>query len=116
MRSGKARAPISQIDEGKNVSLAHPVTRTLSRALHERVAQDEGVEIMLLARPRAQRGVVIHVASDYELPQSYATDLRKIVRDKMGDPELPVVVIAVRGWWRSDTDTPQDDAAAAVAQ
>ena len=98
---------ISQIDEGKSVSLAHPVTRALSRALHERVAQDEGVEIMLLARPRALPGVVIHVASDYELPQSYANELRKIVRDKMGDPELPVVVIAVRGWWRSDTDAPK---------
>ena len=95
---------IAQIDEGKNVALAYPVTRAVSRALEERVAQDEGVEIIFMARPRAEQGVVVHIASDRELPPSYASELRKIVRDKMGDPELPVVVTAVRGWWRSDRD------------
>jgi len=99
---------ITQIGEGKSVPAAYPVTRAVSRALHQRVAQDEGVEIMLLVRPRNERGVVIHLASGTELPESYAGELRKIVRDSMGDPELPVVVIAVRGWWRSDADDPPD--------
>jgi uncharacterized membrane protein len=99
---------MSQLEAGKHVALAHPVTRAVSRALHERVAQDEGVEIMLIARPRAQRSVMIHIASQDELPASYANELRKIVRDEMGDPELSVSVVAVRGLWRSDYDSPQD--------
>ncbi len=99
---------ITQLEAGKNVPLAHPVTRALSRALHERVAQDNGVEIMLLARPRAQRSVLIHLASRGELPPSYANELRKIVREQMDDPEIAVTVVAVRGLWRSDSDSVQD--------
>ncbi len=99
---------LAQIQEGKNVALARPVTREVSRALHERVAQDKGVEIMLMARPRAERRVMIHIASHDELPLSYADELRKIVREKMEDPEIAVSVIAVRGLWRSDSDPAQD--------
>jgi hypothetical protein len=57
---------------------------------------------MMLVRPRSRPGVLVHVASDRELPSSYADELREIVRDKMKDPNLPVTVIAVRGWWHSD--------------
>jgi len=69
------------------------------------VAQDEGVEIMLMARPRDQYNVMIHIASRDELPPSYANELRKIVREEMDDPEIPVSVVAVRGLWRSDSDS-----------
>jgi uncharacterized hydrophobic protein (TIGR00271 family) len=97
---------LSQLEAGKSVPLAHPVTRAVARALYEQVAQDEGVEIMLMARPRAIGGVMIHIASRDELPPSYANELRKIVREEMDDPELSVSVVAVRGLWRSDTDAP----------
>jgi hypothetical protein len=70
------------------------------------VAQDEGVEIMFLGRPRALHAVMIHIASQIELPPSYADELRKIVREQMDDPELKVSVVAVRGLWRSDSDSP----------
>ena len=91
-----------QLHKGKNVPLANPVTWVVRTALYERVARDEDVEIMLMARPRGQNFVMIHIASQDELPPSYADDLRKIVREKMGNPELSVSVVAVRGLWRSD--------------
>lgn len=100
-------ALMAQLEEGKNVPVAYPVTRELARALYKQVAQDEGVEIMLMARPRGKDRVMIHIASRDELPPSYANRLRKIVRDAMDYPELPVSVVAVRGWWRSDSDSPQ---------
>jgi len=87
------------------VPVANPVTWAVRTALYERVAQDEGVEIMLLGRPRAQKSVMIHIASQIDLPPSYADELRKIVREKMDDPELAVSVVAVRGLWRSDSDS-----------
>ena len=96
---------LSQLEAGKNVPLAHPVTRAVASALYERVAQDEDVEIMLLARPRGQYNVMIHIASRDELPPSYANELRKIVREEMDDSEIPVSVVAVRGLWRSDSDS-----------
>ena len=49
----------AQIEERKTVALAYPVTRGVSRALHDHVAQDDGVEIMFLARPRGMPGVII---------------------------------------------------------
>ena len=93
---------VAQIEQGKSVPLAHPVTRAVFDAVYERVAQDEGVHLTFIARPRAERRVLIHVASQDELPLSYADELRKIVRDEMEDPHLPVTVIALRGFWRSD--------------
>ncbi len=100
-------ALVSQLEAGKHVALAHPVTRAVSRALHERAARDKGVEIILLARPRGENTVLIHIASQDELPPSYANDLRKIVRDTMHDPEVSVIVDAVRGLWRSVSDSAQ---------
>jgi uncharacterized hydrophobic protein (TIGR00271 family) len=99
---------VTQLEKGKQVPLAYPVTREVAKAVLDRVARDEGVDIIFLARPRADDRVVIHVASHGELPPSYANELRKIVRDAMDDPELPVSVVAVRGLWRSDTDSPQN--------
>jgi uncharacterized membrane protein len=96
---------VAQLEEGKSVALAYPVTRAVQRAVVERVTQDEGVELMFIARPRAEHRVMIHVASRDELPLSYSNELRKIVRDVMGDPELIVTVVAVRGLWRSDSDS-----------
>jgi hypothetical protein len=98
---------LSQLEAGKTVPLAYPVTTAVASALYERVAQDEGVEIMLLGRPRAQNSVMIHIASHDELPPSYADELRKIAREEMNDPDLAVSVVAVRGLWRSDTDSSQ---------
>jgi uncharacterized hydrophobic protein (TIGR00271 family) len=97
-------ALLEQIEEGKKVPLAHPVTRKVYRAVYERVDKDEGVEVMLIARPRAEHRVLLHIASEQDLPPSYADDLRSIVRQAMDEPEIPVTVIAVRGFWRSDDD------------
>jgi uncharacterized hydrophobic protein (TIGR00271 family) len=97
---------IDQLKEGKHVPLANPVTWAVRTALYERVAQDEGVEIMLLARPRARDSVMIYIASQKDLPPTYADELRKIVREKMDEPELAVSVVAVCGLWRSDSDSP----------
>jgi uncharacterized hydrophobic protein (TIGR00271 family) len=94
----------SQLKEGKNVAVAHPVTREVARALYARVAQDTGVEIMLLARSRTENRVLIQIAAHEELPTSYAEQLTKIVRDKMHDPDVGVTVVAVRGLWSSDSD------------
>ena len=47
---------------------------------------------MLMARPRAQDSVMIHIATREDLPPSYADELRKIVREQMDDPELTVRV------------------------
>ena len=80
------------------------MTQEVARALYERVAQDEGVEIMLLARERNENRVLIQIAAHEKLPKSYAEQLTKIVRDKMHDPEVAVNVVAVRGLWRSDSD------------
>jgi uncharacterized hydrophobic protein (TIGR00271 family) len=102
-------ALVDQLEEGKNASLAYPVTRGVLNAVFERLAQDEGVELMFIARPRAEHRVMIHVASRDELPLSYANELRKIVRDAMDDPWLRVSVVAVRSLWRSDSDTPEND-------
>jgi uncharacterized hydrophobic protein (TIGR00271 family) len=99
---------LSQLNEGKSVPAANPVTTAVHRAVFERVAQDEGVEVMYIARPRAEHRVLIHIASRDELPPSYADELTKIVRDEMDDPELSVTVVAVRGFWRSDSDSPPD--------
>ena len=93
---------VAQIEQGKSEPLAHPVTRAVLNAVFERVAQDEGVDVTFIARPRAEHRVLIHVASQHELPLSYADELREIVREQMEDPDLPVTVVAVRGFWRSD--------------
>jgi len=86
------------------VTPGYEVTRAVVRALHEPVVQDEGITIMLLVRPRSRPGVLIHIASEIELPQFYAEELRAIVRDKMRDLNLPVTVIVVRGWWHSSDE------------
>ena len=99
---------MSQIELGKSATVGYPVTRAVSRALHERVARDDGVEVTFLTRLRTGKRVLVHIASDRELPQSYATELRQIVREEMGDPEVSVIVVAFRGWWRSDTDDTTD--------
>jgi len=101
---------VAQLEKGENVPIAYPVTRAVARAVLERVDQDEGVDIMFIARPRAEDLVVIHIASRKELPPAYADALREIVRKEMDDPELPVSVVAVRGLWRSDDDTPKNEA------
>jgi len=101
---------VSQLEEGKRVALAHPVTTAVARALHERVGQDDGVEIMFMARPRAEHRVVIHIASLHDLPPSYANEIREIVRNEMDDPELTVKVVAVRSLWRSGDDAPRGGA------
>jgi len=98
---------IDQLQEGKHVPVAHPVTWAVRTAIYDRVAEDDGVEVMLLARPRAQASVMIHISSQDELPPSYADELTQIVREKMDDPEQRVSVVAVRGLWRRDIGAPQ---------
>ena len=50
---------VAQLEEGKRVPMGFPVTRAVKKAVFERVAQDEGVDIMLIARPRAEQRVAI---------------------------------------------------------
>ena len=95
---------VGQFDEGRSQTALYPVTRAVSRALHERVAQDRGVGLTLLGRPSVREGVLIHIAADHDLPPSYADELRMIVREQMNDPDVPVFVIALRGLWHSDSD------------
>ena len=91
-----------RLEEGKNVPLVYPVTQELRQAVLDHVARDEGVDVFLLGRPRAEARIVIYIASRTAIPEAYADDLRKIVRDQIGDPEIPVTVYALRGFWRSD--------------
>jgi len=91
-----SKSLLANIQKGKNVPLAYPVTTAVSRAIKERVSQDEGVEVILMARGRTKAGVFVHLASKNGLPESYATELRHIVRKEMNDPFLPVNVIAVQ--------------------
>ena len=95
---------LTKIQAGRNETLGYPVTRKVSRALHDRVDLDPGVEIMFMARPSSREGVVVHIAAEQALPTSYADELRQIVRDQMNDPILPVYIVAVHGMWRSDYD------------
>jgi uncharacterized hydrophobic protein (TIGR00271 family) len=95
---------LSQLHEGRAQTAVYPVTRDLSRALHTRVARDPGVDIASLVRSSVMEAVVIHIATDHDLPRSYADELRAIVREQMEDEELSVFVIALRGDWRSDQD------------
>lgn len=93
---------LSTINEGRNVALAYPVTRAVSRAVNERVNQDEGVEIILIARDRTEHAVIVHLASREDLPISYAAEIKQIVRNEMKDPDIPVHVVAVRSIWVED--------------
>ena len=88
-----------KINQGKNVSISYPVTRAVATAVKERVRQDDGIDILLMARRRSEPGVVIHLASKKNLPKSYADEIRTIVRTEMDDPNIPVKVMAVKSIW-----------------
>jgi len=95
---------MSTIAEGKNVTASYPVTTAVARAVNERVHQDEDVEVILMARSRSESGVIIHIASKNDLPKSYASELKQIVRQEMNDPDIPIQVVAVRSIWIEDMD------------
>jgi uncharacterized hydrophobic protein (TIGR00271 family) len=99
---------MSTIAEGKNVTASYPVTTAVSRAVKDRVHQDEDVEVILMARSRSEPGVIIHIASRNDLPRSYATEIKQIVRQEMNDPDIPVQVVAVRSIWIEDTDDDEE--------
>lgn len=108
----------SQIEVGRSEALTFPVTRAVSEALFDFVDRDEDVDITFLARSSVKDATFVHIASRRELPPAYAENLRKIVRDVRGDPTARVIVIAVRGLWRSeftndpaDVDAPDDASA-----
>lgn len=85
-----------QLEEGRAMPIAYPVTRALSRALHERVHRDEGVRIMLLGRSSVGKGVGVWLATDEDVSKEYRDELRAIIREQMEEPDLPIFVIAVR--------------------
>ena len=85
-----------QLDEGRAMPIGYPVTRAVSRALHDRVSQDAGVRILLLARGSVVEGVAVYLATDHDLTKAYRDELRSIVREEMDDPDLMVRVIAVQ--------------------
>jgi uncharacterized hydrophobic protein (TIGR00271 family) len=99
-----SKSLMSTIIEGKNVTASYPVTTAVARAVKHRVHQDEDVEVILMARSRSERGVIIHIASRNDLPKSYATEIKQIVRQEMHDPDMPVQVVAVRSIWIDDMD------------
>ena len=99
-----SKSLISTIAEGKNVTASYPVTTAVARAVKARVHQDEGVEVILMARSRSEPGVIIHIASRNDLPKSYGVEIKKIVRQGMNDPDIRVQVIAVRSIWIEDMD------------
>jgi uncharacterized hydrophobic protein (TIGR00271 family) len=90
---------LDKINEGRNVSISYPVTNAVADAINKKVSQDEGVEVMLMARRRTEPGVVIQLASKKNLPYSYAEEIKEIVRREMNDPDIPVRVTAVRSIW-----------------
>lgn len=92
----------AQLSQGRPQPALFPVTRAVAGALMDRVNQDDHVRITFMGRPSTVNGVLIHVASDRELDPSYGDELRKIVRDKMDDPELLVTVICLDGQWLND--------------
>lgn len=87
------------LQEGKTQPLGFPVTRALAREIRARVAQEDGVELMLMARPSVEKGVVIYVAGSAGIRRALEQDLMRIVRESMDDPDLPVKVMAVRQGW-----------------
>jgi hypothetical protein len=95
---------LHQLDEGRPQNAVFPVTRAVSRALHEHVAQEPGVELTFMARSAVTEAIVIHIATDHQLSKSYANELRDVVRTTMDDPEMPVVIVAFDGQWRSDEE------------
>ena len=91
-----------QIDRGKPQPLGFPLTRELVNALHERVQQDPGVEIMLAARPSVvehEYDVVIYLASEKPLPRSYQHDLTEIVRHHHSNPDAKVAILCLQQAW-----------------
>lgn len=86
----------AQLDEGRARPIAFPVSRSVSRALRARIAQDEGVRIMMLGRTSVRDAVVIWLAMDHEIQESYQEELRALVRAEMNAPELEVEVLAVQ--------------------
>jgi uncharacterized hydrophobic protein (TIGR00271 family) len=97
---------LSQLEEGRSQSAVFPVTRAVARALDARVGEDPGLDITFLGRSSVTDAVVIHISANHELPRSYGIELRAIVRDTMGDPELPVYVACLRGQWLNNSDDP----------
>jgi uncharacterized hydrophobic protein (TIGR00271 family) len=95
---------ISTIAEGKNVTASYPVTTAVAKAVKDRVHQDKDVEVILMARSRSEPGVIIQIASKNDLPKSYASEIRHIVRQEMNDPDIPVQVVAVRSIWIDDKE------------
>jgi uncharacterized hydrophobic protein (TIGR00271 family) len=95
-----------QLDEGRSQSAVFPVTRAVARALQEKVANDSGVDITFMGRSSVTGDVVIHLAAYDDRPSSFADVLREIVQDEMGDPELPVHIVCLRGQWLSGPDIP----------
>ena len=94
-------ALIHQLDQGRPQSAVYPVTRAVARAVLAHVEQDQGVDIAFMGRSSVVEGVVIHLASDHPIPQSYADELREIVRAEMKEPELTVFVVCLSGQWLS---------------
>ena len=92
---------LDQLQEGRSQNAVFPVTRAVSRAVLAHVDQDPGVEITFMGRSAVTEAVIIHLASDHEIPASYADELRNIVRQKMDDSEISVIIVALDGQWLS---------------
>ena len=61
-----------------------------------------------MARSRSEPGVIIHIASKNDLPRSYASEIKQIVRQEMNDQDIPVQVVAVRSIWIEDSDDDEE--------
>ena len=98
------RAALShQVSAGRMQALGSPLARRTIQALVAEMDRDyEGhdVELILAARSNVTGRVFLWIASDQELPQSYAERLRVLVRKHVKDPEAEVTVFAVRLVWK----------------
>lgn len=92
---------LDQLHEGRSQTAVFPVTRAVSRALLERVDQDPGIEVTFMGRSSVTEAIVIHLASDHDIPESYADELRNIVRQEMDDRDISVIIVALDGQWVS---------------
>ena len=89
--------------------IAYPVTRAVAQRVLKRVAEERGIEVMLLGQGSVVEGVVIYLAAERDVDKSFRDELRALVREEMADPDLTVYVVVVQSamdGWSSEEERP----------
>ena len=94
-------ALLSQLEKGRPQAAVYPVTRAVSRAIHDYVDQHDGVDVVFMGRSSVTDGVIIHLAADQQIPDSHGDEIRTIVQAVMDDDGVPVYVACFDGQWLS---------------